>query len=141
MNRGLSLLLSLALGACAGRPLATSGSATSPTPAPDVFSCIQKQIKEVGFSQESYDQRELRITGRKYDEKVRRPDVQFRRLIDRVAFDVNPASGDSVTAVSVQASTFAELVTHRGPTEQQERTSETANDAARAILARCTSKP
>jgi hypothetical protein len=139
MNRGLPFILSAVLGACAGRPLATFGSATSVAPAPDVYSCIRKQIKEVGFSQESYDESELRVTGRKYNEQVRRPDVQFRRLIDRVTFDIDPAGGDSVTAVTAQASTFAELTTHRGPTEQQERASETAKDAARAILGRCTS--
>jgi hypothetical protein len=139
MKRGFPLILSIALGACTGRPLATFGAAASVSPAPDVYACIRKQIKDVGFTQESYDENELRVTARKYNEQVRRPDVQFRRLIDRIAFDVNTAGGDSVTAVSAQASTFAELVTHRGPTEQQERTSETAKDAARMVLGRCAS--
>jgi hypothetical protein len=139
MIRGFPLVLIATVGACAGRALATSGSATSLTPAPDVFTCVRQQIKALGFSQESLDEDELRVTGRKYNDKVRRPDVQFRRLIDRIAFDIGPAgSRDSGTAVSAQASTFAELSTHRGPTEQQERTSETAKEAARAVLARCT---
>jgi hypothetical protein len=142
MKRGLSLLLIAALpygvGACA-KALTSTGSATSPSPASDVFSCVRQQIKAVGFSQESYDEQELRVTAHKYNESVRRPDVRFRRLVDRVTFDVNPAGSEGTTATSVtaQASTFVELSTHRGPTEQQERTSETAKDAARTVLGHC----
>lgn len=139
MQRHVSLILVAALGACAGRSLTTAGSATSPTPAPDVFSCIRQQIKSAGFAQESYDESELRVVAHKYDENVRRPDTQFRRLVDRIAFDVSPAGGDSVTSVSAQASTFVQLVTQRGPTEEQERTSEMAKETARTILTRCTS--
>ena len=143
MTRGFPLLFSAALvsGACAGRTMATSGAATSPRPAPDVYTCVRQQIKTVGFSEQSHDDAELRTTGRKYDEITRRPDVRFRRLVDRLAFDIDPAAGDSATALSVQASTAAEYMTHRGPTEQPERTSETAKRAAQVILERCTAKP
>jgi len=145
MKRDFSLLViaalasgSIGISACATRSLTSSGTGTSPNPASDVFACIRQEIKNAGFSQESYDESELRVTAHLYNEKTRRPDVRFRRLIDRISFDVDPASGTSTTtAVTAQASTFVELSTHRGPTEQQERTSETAKDAARSILGRC----
>jgi hypothetical protein len=136
-----TLLGSALLGACAGHALATTFVTASPRPMPDAFACAQQQTKAVGFTIESHDDQELRLTARKYDEKTRRPDVQFRRLVDRLAIDVDPGHGDTVTTISVVAHTFTELMTHRGPTEQEESPSENAKLAAQAILNRCAAKP
>ena len=125
------------LAACAGGQLAQTTSTASPAPAPDAFECVRNQIKAVGFTQASYDTDELRLTARKHDETARRPDVQFRRMVDRLEIDVAPGSGGEVSRITVVAKTFAELTTHRGPTEEQERTSETAREAARTILEKC----
>jgi hypothetical protein len=130
-----ALLVSLV--GCAGGPLSTRIEATSPVAAPDVFACARDQLKAVGFSQSSYDADELRVTARKIDEKQRRPDVQFRRIVDRLEIDVGPGSGGALTNITVDAKTFAELTTQRGPTESQERTSETARGAAQTILQKC----
>lgn len=131
-----SLLLGAGL-ACAGRPLATSMAGTSPLPAPDAFNCLREQLKTVGFTQTSYDVNDMRLTARRYDDETRRPDVQFRRMVDRLEFEVSPGSGDAVTNISAEAKTFAEYSTHRGPTEEQARTSATAREAARALLDKC----
>jgi len=112
-------------------------SGTSPIPAPDAFTCVRDQIKAVGFTQSSYDTDRLRVTARKFDESQRRPDVQFRRMVDRLEIEVAPGSGNAVTNITVDAKTFAELTTHRGPTEEQEKTSETARAAAQTILQKC----
>jgi len=141
MRRLYILTLTLGLGACAGGVKSAVSSVGTVRPAPDAFACIREQIKKVGFTQESYDEVELRVTARKYNEQVRRPDVQFRRLVDRMLFDVGPGRGDTVTTIAVEARTFADLMTHRGPTEQQEEPSETVKEAARTILDRCTAQP
>jgi hypothetical protein len=112
-------------------------SGTSPIPAPDAFTCVRDQIKAVGFTQSSYNTDRLRVTARKFDESQRRPDVQFRRMVDRLEIEVAPGSGNAVTNITVDAKTFAELTTHRGPTEEQEKTSETARAAAQTILQKC----
>jgi hypothetical protein len=112
-------------------------SGTSPIPAPDAFTCVRDQIKAVGFTQSSYNTDRLRVTARKFDESQRRPDVQFRRMVDRLEIEVAPGSGNAVTTITVDAKTFAELATHRGPTEEQEKTSETARAAAQTILQKC----
>jgi hypothetical protein len=112
--------------------------AASPSPTPDVFTCVRGQLKANKFDQTSIDVNENRLTARKYDEKVRRPDVSFRRLVDRLEIEVAPGTGgDSVSTVSINARTFAETVTQRGPTETQERTSQTAQTAAQTILDKC----
>jgi hypothetical protein len=127
----------LGLAGCVGGALASSSTGTSSAPAPDAFTCVREQIKALGFTQSSYDADELRVTARKFDEQQRRPDVQFRRIVDRLEIDVSPGTGGAVTNIAVDAKTFAELATHRGPTEEQEKTSETARAAAQTILQKC----
>jgi hypothetical protein len=125
------------MAACVGGVRTTSVTGTSPTPAPDAFECLRNQLKTVGFTQTSYDTEQLRITARKFDEKQRRPDVQFRRIVDRLEISVAPGTGDAITNIAVDAKTFAEYTTHRGPTEEQEETSTTARSAARTLLQTC----
>jgi hypothetical protein len=133
-----SLLITLLIAACAGGQMTSSYMAASPSPTPDVFACVRGQLKANRFDQTSIDVNENRLTARKYDETVRRPDVTFRRLEDRLEIEVAPgAGGDSVTTVSVKARTFGETVNQRGPTETQERTSETARAAAQSIINKC----
>jgi hypothetical protein len=106
-------------------------------PAPDAFECLRKQLKSVGFAQTSYDADELRLTARKLDEEQRRPDVTFRRVVDRLEIQVAPGTGDAITNINVDAKTFAEYNTHRGPTEEQEKTSTTAQSAASTLIQQC----
>lgn len=132
-----SLLISLLTAGCGGQ-MTSSYMAASPSPTPDVFACVRGQLKANRFDQTSIDVDENRLTARKYDETVRRPDVTFRRLVDRLEIEVAPGvGGDSVTTVSVKARTFGETVNQRGPTETQERTSETARVAAQSIIDKC----
>jgi hypothetical protein len=133
-----SLLITLLIAGCAGGQMTSSYMAASPSPTPDVFACVRGQLKANRFDQTSIDVDENRLTARKYDETVRRPDVTFRRLVDRLEIEVAPGvGGDSVTTISVKARTFGETVNQRGPTEDQERTSETARAAAQSIVDKC----
>ena len=133
-----SLLTVLLTAGCAGGQMTSSYTAASPSPTPDVFACIRKQLKVNKFDQTSIDVNDTRLTARKYDETVRRPDVTFRRLVDRLEIEVAPgAGGDSVTTVSVKARTFAETMNQRGPTETQEKTSQTAQAASQSIIDTC----
>ena len=132
------VLGALLLAACsAGTQFGQSVSAASAAPAPDAFACVRDQIKAAGFTQTSYDLDELRVTAQKFDETARRPDVQFRRLADRLEVDVDPGSAGEVSRITVVARTMVELTTHRGPTEEEEKPSETARAAAQAIVDKC----
>ena len=132
-----TLALALLAGCGGNAPLATTISAPSPVPAPDAFSCMRNQLKTIGFSQQSYDQDELRFVARKIDEDARRPDTQFRRMIDRIAIDVEPGTGGNITEIIGEASTFAEYSTERGPTEEQQKASETATSAVKSLIDKC----
>jgi hypothetical protein len=135
--RSPALLALGLLAACSNAPLATSLTASSPSPAPDVFQCAREQIKALEFDQSSIDVREHRLNARRYDETARRPDVQFRRVVDRLEIEASPASGGAVTTLKVTPRTFGEYTTQRGPTETQERTSQTAQEAAEKLIERC----
>jgi hypothetical protein len=134
------ILLSLAGAACAAnRPITTTVQADATAPAPEAFACVRDQLKALGYKQESYDVDEQRVTVRKYDENARRPDTQFRRLVEKIYVDVSPGTSGAVTNMKAEASTFAELTTQRGPTLVQEPTSETTKRDAKTVLDRCSS--
>jgi len=125
------------LAACNNAPLARTLTATSPSPAPDVFQCARDQLKVIRFDQSSIDLEAQRLTARRYDDKARRPDVQFRRVVDRLEIEAVPSAEAAVTTLEVTARTFGEYTTQRGPTENEEKTSETALSAAQTILQKC----
>jgi hypothetical protein len=141
LRRPASLLHSLLAGAllagCVGGTRTSTLTGTSPAPAPDAFECLRKELKSVGFDQTAYDVNELRINARKFDDSQRRPDVQFRRIVDRLEIQVAPGTGDAITSIAVDAKTFAEYTTHRGPTEEQEKTSTRAQTAAQSLIQKC----
>ncbi|MBA3521869.1 MAG: hypothetical protein H0T90_05135 [Gemmatimonadales bacterium] len=136
MRSNFPLVTAILLAGC-GRAMTTTLTGTSPAPTPDAFACVRSQLKALDFRQSSLDTDENRVTARQYDETVRRPDVNFRRLVDRLEIEVAPGADGAVTTLTVNASTFAESTTQRGPTEVQERTSERARTAAEAIVEKC----
>ena len=125
------------LAGCGARSMNATYDASTASPAPDVFQCLRERIPKVGFTQTSYNLDTQRITAQRYDYKERRPDVQFRRLVDRLEFDVGPGSEGAVTKVTTTAQTFQELITQRGPTEQQEKPSKTVTEAAQTLIDQC----
>jgi hypothetical protein len=138
--RHLSILASVLLAgaaACVGGSLTSTTNQASPAAAPDAFSCVRDQLKAIDFSQTAYDAERLWVTAARFDESQRRPDTQFRRIVDRLEIEVAPSTGEAISTIRVQASTFAELTTQRGPTEIQEKASERARNAAQTILQKC----
>ena len=138
MRYPASLAALVTLLGCGGNaPYATTLTASSPSPAPDVLQCAKNQLKTIEFVQTSIDVQDQRLNARKFDETVRRPDVQFRRLVDRLEIEATPATDGAVTTLRITPRTFAEYTTQRGPTEEQEKTSTTAQAAAETLLKKC----
>ncbi len=126
------------LAGCASGSMDSTLTAASPSPVPDVFACAKQQVKALDFDQTSLDVKDYRLTAKRYDETVTRPDVRFHRLVNRLEIEAVPASeSGALTKLTVTARTFADLATHRGPTEEQERPSETVRNAAQKIVERC----
>ena len=126
----------LILPACAQQPYAAStGTRTSVAPE-QALECVKRELPKLGYKQSSIDAAEHRITANKIDSEARRPDVQFRRLINRMEVEIGPEAGGQ-TSIDVRGRTFAEYTTQRGPTEIEEKASAEVNDAAQKLLAAC----
>jgi hypothetical protein len=121
-----------------GKALAAPVSARTTAGPDDTFTCVKKQLGELKYRQTSNDVSDYRITATKIDDKSRRPDVQFRRILNKLDVDVS-ATAEGQTSIEVLPRTFAEYVTQRGPTEQQERASELVKADAQTLLERCRS--
>jgi hypothetical protein len=77
-----------------------------------------------------------RVSGTKVDEKSRRPDTQFRRMLNKLEVEVAPQA-DGQTSLEVKGHTFAEYTTQRGPTEVEEKPSEEVRADTQQLLERC----
>lgn len=137
MHHRALLVGALVLSAC-GQRLSTPVSTRTSAGPEDTFGCVKKQLGELGYKQTSNDLAEHRITATKVDWKSRRPDVQFRRILNKLDVDVS-AHADGQTSIEVLPRTFAEYTTHRGPTEVQEKASDQAKADAAQLLERCRS--
>ena len=125
----------LVLSGCAARYAAPANGRSSLGPE-ESFECAKKQMAALGYKQTSIDVAERRLSGTKIDPKGRRPDVQFRRMLDKLEVEVAPGA-DGQTSVQVQGRTFAEYTTQRGPTEVEEEASAEAKAASQQLLERC----
>jgi hypothetical protein len=128
----------MALSAC-GQKMFSAPLATRTAAGPEeTFACAKKELGELGYKQTSNDASDLRVTGTKIDYKSRRPDVQFRRMLNKLDIEV-AAEADGQTGIKALGRTFAEYSTHRGPTEEEEKASEQVKSDAETLLERCRS--
>jgi hypothetical protein len=139
----LSMLYRVFLGAAVflagcGKALSTPVNTRTAGSPDDTFECVKKQLGALGYRQSSNDASEQRVAATKIDNKSRRPDVQFRRILDKLDIDVS-ATAEGQTSIEVLPRTFADYTTQRGPTEVQERASELVKADAQTLLDRCRS--
>jgi hypothetical protein len=120
---------------CAGRYAAPASTQTSVGPE-ESFQCVRKELTALGYKQTSIDVDERRITAAKIDPKARRPDIQFRRMLDKLEVQVAPGPNGE-TSIDVEGRTFGEYATQRGPTEVEEKASADVKAAAQELLERC----
>lgn len=138
MHYHVLLVGAVALSAC-GQKMFSSPVGTRTSAGPDeTFSCVKKQLGELGYKQSSINTGEHRITATKIDYKPRRPNVQFRRMLNKLDVDV-AAEADGQTSIKALGRTFAEYTTQRGPTEEEEKASAEVNADAAKLIERCRS--
>lgn len=135
MRRWLLSVVVLGVG-CGGASFTTTATGVTPTPLPDAFTCVRNGLAPIGFTQTSYDVDAHRLTARRYNEAVRRPDIRFRRMVDELDIEVRSDTG-VMSAIVVESKTFAEYMTERGQTFVQEAASDSVKAAGQAVLAAC----
>ncbi|MGH7419383.1 MAG: hypothetical protein ACREKB_16545 [Candidatus Rokuibacteriota bacterium] len=125
----------LVLAGCGSSFTATLTAAPA-APVPDVFRCARSQLEALGYRQSSIDVDEHRVTARRIDQSVQRPDVTFRRAIDQIEIEVtSSASGEA--SLTIQAKTLAEHVTRAGFVLELEPASDGVKAAAQSVLQVC----
>jgi hypothetical protein len=125
----------LVLGACA-KPYAAPASVSTAAGPDESFACIKKELAAMGYKQSSVDVDEHRVNASKIDLESRRPDTQFRRMVDKLEVDISPEANGQ-TGINVKARTFAEYTTQRGPTEVEEKPSAAVQESTKQLLERC----
>jgi hypothetical protein len=125
----------LLLSACAQQYAAPASARSSLSPE-ETFSCVRREMPKLGYKQSSVDVDARRINGTKIDAESRRPDTQFRRILDKLEVEVAPQA-DGHTGIEIKGRTFAEYTTQRGPTEVEEKPSVEVQSAAEQLLKRC----
>jgi hypothetical protein len=138
MHFRMLLVGTLALSACGQKTFSTPVNGSTSAGPEDAFACVKKQIGELGYKQTTNDVDEFRLTATKLDYKTRRPDVNFRRIHDKLEVNV-AAKANGQTEVKVLGRTFAEYTTQRGPTEEEQKPSEQVQSDTKALLERCRS--
>jgi hypothetical protein len=137
MHRRLVFAGTLLLSACSQR-FSTPVSARSSATPDDTFGCVKKQLADLGYNQTSIDVDQRRIGATRIDLKSRRPDTQFRRILNKLEVEV-AAEADGQTSIQIHPHTFAESTTQRGPTEVEEKPSDEVKAASQDLLERCRS--
>jgi hypothetical protein len=127
----------LCLVAACGAPSFPVTLTASPAASPaDAIACVRQKIGPLGYRPTAYDDQDFRLLARKPDLKATRANPEFRRNIDQLEITAAPGS-DGKTKLTVVGRTYAELETHRGPTEEEERASAGVKESAQAILDAC----
>jgi hypothetical protein len=126
----------LLLGACGSGSYPTILTASPATSPADAIACVRAKLAPLGYKQTSFDETEFRVTARKNDNSTYRADPQYRRNVDRLEVQAAPGA-DGRTSLTVTGRTFAELETHRGPTEEEERASADVKQSSQSILDAC----
>jgi hypothetical protein len=124
------------VGACGGGTYFTTLTASPSASPPDALACARARVRDLGYQQTSLDETDLRLTARKIDNSVQRPQPQFRRNVNRLEIEA-AAGADGKTALTVVGHTFAEFSTQRGPTEEEEKASADVTQAAQAVIQSC----
>jgi hypothetical protein len=137
MHHRIIWMGALFLAGCGGRLAAPVTAATSAGPE-ETFDCVKQQLKDLGYKQNSIDVDAHRITATKIDDKTRRSDTQFRRMLNRIEAEVAPQANGQ-TSIQVTSHTFAEYTTQRGPTEVEEKASDEVRAAEQQIVEGCRS--
>jgi hypothetical protein len=122
------------LAAC-GHAIATSSVSQSQLAPPEALKCVMDQFEKLKFQRMSYDTDRYRTSARRVNPKITFSDVQFRKTWDRLDVEIGAAAGG--TDVKVTPSTVAEYFTQTGPTYDQLKTSEDADQAAQTIQRAC----
>ena len=136
MSRVTFAFTAILLAAC-GAAMSFAAFRATPAPGETVYTCATEQMKAMGYDLTSHNDREWRVTAQRENPLIRRSDPTFRKALDRLVADADPAEASDGTTLRVSAHTVLEHFNRRGPTFDEIQASEHARASADTLLARC----
>ena len=139
-RRAAGVTLALLVGACA--TYWPTLSASSAAPVADAFQCAMTQTTALGFKPTVWNKESARLDARRPDASVPTNLPAEERVIDVLEVAVSPAkggegSGAPASVLSVRAKTVIARFTRAGWREDGAPASAGVQEAARALLGRC----
>lgn len=135
MRRAFLFLILTSLAGCASTLYSVS-KATSATAPDDAYTCVQAQLKKLGYQRTHYDAGERWFVGQKVDDKAKVSDIRFRKRFNRLDVKVRPdATGN--TTIEIKAQTLDQYGDQQGVNETEQPASNLVKLDAQAVMAAC----
>jgi hypothetical protein len=135
MRSASLILLAASLAGCAGTLYSASKAPSAATP-DDAYTCVQNQMKKLGYQRLRYDQSERWYVGQKVDDKASVSDVRFRKRLNRLDVRVRPDATGS-TSLEVKAQTLDQYGDQQGVNETEQTASNQVKLDARELIEAC----
>jgi hypothetical protein len=114
-----------------------SVSATTASPRNEVFECARAQVESLGYSLTRNDRADGYLEGRKLAPIGRHRPYQEVRRFDVLSIQVSREDAGVETRLVVEARSFSEQSTRRGPTVTDEKATPAVKADAQALLEQC----
>jgi hypothetical protein len=134
MRRVVPVLLA-AVAACSSTLYQNYVSATA-APPEDAYTCVQGQLKTLGYQRSQYDAGKHWFVGQRVDPTARVASPQFRKRIDILDVTVSADAGGQ-TRLAIKASTQDEYSNQRGLDRQDQQASLQVKTDARKLAEAC----
>ncbi len=129
------LALATLLAACAGTQYSTFKGASTTAP-DDVYTCVQEQMKTLGYRRTQYDGLERWFVGQKETVDPTIASGMYRKTLHILDAKVRP-DATGTTALEIIARTYDEYSNQRGLDRQERKASELVRRDAQTLMQSC----
>jgi tRNA nucleotidyltransferase (CCA-adding enzyme) len=136
MNRWLRAALVFALTGCGGGALYHVGSVSAAMGPQDSYDCVRKQLKAMKYKEESHDDDAHRVIARKENTELAVSATTLRKTFDQLVTEIH-ADASGTTVIKVEAHSFREYQTARGPTVDEQEATQLVQADASELLKQC----
>lgn len=139
MTSRVLLPLAALLAACTATLYSTVQGASTAVP-DDAYTCVQNQMKTLGYRRTQYDALERWYVGQKEEVDPTVASGLYRKTVHVLDTKVRPDASGS-TAIEITAKTFEEYSNQRGVDLQEKKASALVKRDAQTLVQACASAP
>jgi hypothetical protein len=132
----MSAALAMVLTGCGGGALYHAGSVSATMGPEDSYTCVRTQLKAMKYKEESHDDDGHRVIARKENAALAVSATTLRKSFDQLITEIHADAGGS-TVIKVEAHSFREYQTARGPTQDEQEATQQVQADATELLKQC----